>query len=563
MKQKFRLFIFFIPLLIYACAKQVPLTGGPKDVAPPELVSATPALNSTNFKSKTIKLKFNEYVKLNNVSQNLIISPPLDENPTVKLKGKTIEVKIDTSKLKKDVTYTLTFPDVIGDENENNLISSFVYAFTMGEIFDSLSIAGTLIDVLTQKPEADVTVLLHSDFSDSIFYKNMPDYVARTDKNGKFLIPNIAEKPYHIFALKDINKNFKFDLPTEKIAFLDTIIIPSVEIDTAIFVDTTMISDTTNSLDSLKSIQKTYKFKPDNIKLILFDNNKQKQYIKSYKRLNDNYLELIFNSTQYENYSLKVVNDNDAFFVAKENPDTIFIWLNNIPENKDSLRIVMNYTCPVTLGNIDDTLKFMKAAKEFKDTAEVLKIVSDVKILNKFKIAAKYPVESFDVLKTALQIKEDSIFKSIDFQLVKDSSDVRNLIIEANFIDTNKYIFIVDSAAIKDIYGLTNLKIDTIEIKPTPLSELSELKISFSKSGNYIVELLLNDKIIYSQYTDNQAVVFEHIKPASYQIKIIEDKNGNKRWDSGDYSKLLQPEPIDFYPENYEVKANFQHEIIY
>ena len=223
--KKFGFSIFVVvlaSLLVLACAKQVTLTGGKKDVTPPEPQVASPANGSTNFSSKHIVVKFNEYITLNDVSSKLIVSPPLDEKPVAVVSGKKLKITLKPSQLKPNTTYSLNFNDAVADINENNALNSFVYAFSTGDEIDSLAFAGTVFDAFTRKPVEDAWVLLYRNFSDTAVSTTMPDYITKVNKQGNFRINFVAENDYRIFALRDNNSNFKFDLPEECIAFIDS-----------------------------------------------------------------------------------------------------------------------------------------------------------------------------------------------------------------------------------------------------------------------------------------------------------------------------------------------------
>src|SRR5574344_2483573 len=191
MKKFSNYIIFLIPIIIFACAKQVSLTGGDKDITPPELTLSKPETGTVNFAENVITFKFNEYVKLNSAQQKLIVSPPLETNPTVRLNGKYVKILFDDTKLKDNTTYSINLSNIIGDNNENNLIRSFIYSFSTGNVIDSLCISGKLSDVLTGEAMEDVTVLLHSDMSDSAFSKVVREYIGKTDKDGAVLLQNL------------------------------------------------------------------------------------------------------------------------------------------------------------------------------------------------------------------------------------------------------------------------------------------------------------------------------------------------------------------------------------
>lgn len=557
MKKFSNYIIFLIPIIIFACAKQVSLTGGDKDITPPELTLSKPETGTVNFAENVITFKFNEYVKLNSAQQKLIVSPPLETNPTVRLNGKYVKILFDDTKLKDNTTYSINLSNIIGDNNENNLISSFIYSFSTGNVIDSLCISGKLSDVLTGEAMEDVTVLLHSDMSDSAFSKVIPDYIAKTDKYGAFLLPNLSEKKYKIFALKDINNNYIFDLPTEEIAFIDSIIIPSVSQISRMEYDT-VAKDTVKIISSI--------FKPDNIELFLFRENKQAQFIKTKDRLLENHLQIIFNATQYENFEISFKNIPDSSLIIQNitNPDTISIWIkDSVFSKKDSITAFIKYKDPIYLDSIHyDTVIFNNILNKFTDSIENIIIKQDIKDFNKFILTTKYPILDFYQEKISL-CSDDSTKKLFPISLKKDSIDPRKIIITTTNIEENSnLLFVIDSAFVVDINGLVN---NTSKTKITTLSSKSfgELTVRLKENKKYIVELLQSDKLKYKKISESNLISFDKIKPGKYKIKITEDLNGNGRWDTGDYSKKLQAEPIFFYPDQYEIKENFSHEVIF
>lgn len=557
MKRYLIYLLFIILIIIFAtCAKQVTLTGGDQDITPPEITLLEPESRTLNFAAKNILFKFNEYVKLNNAQQNLIVSPPLTTNPTVRLNGKYVKILLDGVEFKDSTTYTINLSNIIGDNNENNLITSFIYSFSTGDKLDSLCISGILVNELASEEQEGVTVLLHSDFSDSAFLKNTPDYITKTEKGGKFFIPNIAKKNYKIFALKDINNNHKFDLPTEGIAFLDSIITPTV-------IETSKMQYDTVAKDSIEI--KTLIFKPDNIKLLFFTENKQPQFIKSYKRLFYNHFEIKFNSTQYEKFEIKFKNIPDSSLIIhkKNNPDTISVWIkDSIFSKKDTIIAYLKYTDPIFLDTIHyDTLKLSKIDATFNDSIESITITQDINNFNKFIISSKYPIKEFFKEKISL-MSDDSINYKYVFSIEKDSINPHKLILITEIAEEIKLLFSIDSAFIFDIYSLTN---NRTEAKITSLANkaFGELIVKLPENKDYIVELLQSDIVKYSIATKNNEITIKKIKPGKYKIKVIDDKNANKRWDTGNYSKKLQAEPIKTYQEEYEIKENFTHEVIF
>ena len=555
--KKFGFSIFVVvlaSLLVLACAKQVALTGGVKDVTPPEPHAASPANGSTNFSSKRIVVKFNEYIKLNDVSSKLIVSPPMEEKPVAVVSGKKLKITLKPSQLKPNTTYCLNFNDAIADINENNALNSFVYAFSTGTEIDSMSFAGTVFDAFTRKPVDDAWVMLYTDFSDTAVSSVMPDYITKVNKNGNFRINYVAENDYKIFALRDNNSNFKFDLPEESIAFIDTVFRPSVEI----------------SYDTLKSKKDTLAdsivakshFLPDDIKLLLFKENKTPQFFKSSKRLKRNHFEFVFNFTQYESYKFIVPGDDSAFVWAKENPDTVLLWLKDTSLiASDTLKILAEYVDPAFPDSIHtDTLKFRKQDKLMTDTVLTMKLSKDKRPDADYSISFSLPIDTFDESKLKIYGAVDTLFEEMEFKVERDSLCPLNLKVVAEIAEGRKYRIVADSAFATCIYGYAN-KSDSVEIVPMRETDFGALKVIFQDDRPYLVELLQSDKVKARASVDSRQVSFVYLLPGKYDIRIIDDENGNGRWDTGDYSQHRQAEKVFYYPQPYEIRSSWEHEV--
>ncbi len=541
-------------LLVVACAKQVVLTGGAKDTNPPEVKACAPENGSTNFSEKHIVVKFNEYIKLNDVSSKLIVSPPMDEKPTAVVSGKKLKITINEKNLKPNTTYCLNFNDAVADINENNALNSFVYAFSTGPQIDSLEFAGSVFDAYTRKPVDDAWVMLHTDFSDTAVVSQIPSYITKVDKNGKFIIKYIADAEYKTFALRDNNSNFKFDLPEESIAFIDTVFRPSVEV----IHDTIMPKDTA---DTLKVVTK-YNHKPDDVKLLLFKENKTPQYFRSSKRVRRNYFELVFNFTQYEKYSFTVPGDDSIFVWAKENPDTVFLWLKDTSLiAADTMKILAEYVDPAFPDSTHhDTLKFRKQDKLFCDTVLKMTLPEEKMPNSDYYISFSLPIEDFDSEKVALFSQVDTVYERIDCSVESDSLNPLNVKVLGDISEGNSYKLVVDSAFATCIYGYANAA-DSVEFVPKREAELGSLKIIFPSDRKYFVELLQNEKLISVQKVSDRTAEFQYLLPGKYDIRVVEDENENGRWDTGDYSKHVQPENVFYYPDSYEIRSSWQHEI--
>ncbi|MCK5170734.1 MAG: Ig-like domain-containing protein, partial [Bacteroidales bacterium] len=225
------------------CAKIVAPTGGPKDEEHPLIVEIDPPDKTVNFDSKKISITFNEFIQLKDLNNNLIISPPVEEKPDIKVKGKALVIEF-AEELKDSTTYNIYFGNSVQDYNEGNPIENFQYVLSTGSYIDSLSIKGQVINSFNLLPEEGVFVMLYKDSEDSVPIKQIPDYISKTNEEGYFRINNIRENQYKLFCLRDLNKNYLFDLPSEEIAYTDSLI--QFELVTHIHVDTIYKADSIN-----------------------------------------------------------------------------------------------------------------------------------------------------------------------------------------------------------------------------------------------------------------------------------------------------------------------------
>lgn len=543
--------LIIVGVLAVACAKQVALTGGQKDVTPPAMKDSKPENGSRNFNGKKIEISFNEYIKLNDVSSKLIVSPPLDEPLSPVVSGKKVKISIKPDLLKPNTTYCLNFNDAIVDLNEGNAMNSFVYAFSTGDEIDSLEVSGTVIDAFTKKTVDNVWVVLHSNLSDTAIVTTMPDYITKVDKSGRFSIPFIRDGQYKIYALRDNNSNFKFDLPEEEIAFIDTIFTP-----TAI-----------EKIDSVKKndsviLKTSYEKLPNDIELMLFKENKSPQYIQSFKRVRKNYFEVVFNSKQTERYKFTVFNDPTAIISSKAVADTVFIWLRDTAAMAtDTSRIYAEYVDPAFPDSIRyDTLKIRRQDNLKVDTCIKLACPQIKEPHKDYVFISSTPIESFDMEKVHFFDVTDTIPVAIDAKIIRDTSNMLACRIVGDFGEKMDYLVVMDSAFISDIYGNVT-DIDSVSFSVGKESDYGSLKINFNDDNPYHVQLLQGDKVVCESSVKDRVVEFTYIKPTKYSLRAIKDDNHNGRWDTGELQNHLQPENVIYYPNDYEIRSSWEHEI--
>lgn len=510
---------------LWSCAQRAALTGGEKDVLPPEIEATLPENQTLNFTSKEIVVEFNEFVRLSNLQNQLIVSPLMKETPEVMIKGKKMVVKLPDG-LEPNTTYSLNFGDAIIDITENNPYPNYKYVFSTGDYIDSLSYSGKVLNAEDLTPKAAVFVMLYNQLEDSVPLKQKPNYLAKTNADGLFSITNIAAGTYKVFALDDINGNYLYDLPNEQVAFLNEAI----------------------QLDSNTSDAALYLFaKESEIQFVKKIENKQ------YGKLT---VELNNPSTHVE-----VFNEDDKPIVcsAKETSKNQLqhtFWLQNEVSTDQQTFIIKDKGKTIDTANVEMIIK-----QDFKDT--LLSISSNATALfdlNKtLEITTHQPLAVFE--KEKIKLFEDSVL--VDFQLKKDSLSALKLNVNYVFKENKSYKLLVEPVAFTSVYELKN---DTLvaSFKTKQEENYGNLKLVVTPGfiENYIVQLLQKNEVIQEFFeVGKQTVNISYLNPGEYKIKLIIDNNSNKKWNTGNYEQNLQPERVIFYQDNITIRENWDNEI--
>lgn len=587
-----------IILILYACASTGTPDGGPYDETPPKFVRATPDPNSTGNTRKKIAIEFDEFIKIENAAEKVIISPPQTEMPEVKASGKRVLVEFfDT--LRANTTYTIDFGDAIVDNNEGNPMGNFAYAFSTGETIDTMEVSGTVLNAQDLEPIKGIQVGLHKNLNDTAFTKLPFDRISRTDSRGRFSIKGVAPGKYRIYALKDGNQNYLFDSKTEIIAYSDSLIIPSME--PATRQDTTWNAIDTLKIDTVKTVHYTH-FMPDDIILRAFKEETTMQYLAKSEREQLNRFSLYFSAKADTLPTVTGLDfdEKDAFIIESSlKNDTIRYWIKDtVLCERDTLTLQLDYLYTDTLGNLvpkRDTLYMMnklskekrlamakeemeKKEKEMKkrrkkgDTLNVVETVffkmnvdapSSMDINRNICISFEEPVQSIDTAAIHVDVKVDTLWNEERFIFVSDSVIPRRYYILSDWKPGNEYRLRIDSTAIKSIYGLHTNKVEnTVKIKT--LEEYGTLYLNIKGvEGNAVVQLLnSSDAVVREQkLKENNTCDFYFLQPnTKYYIRMYIDSNNNGKWDAGVYDKKIQPEEVYYFPKVWEMKANFEFE---
>lgn len=591
-----------LPLLLmlviigYSCASMGTPDGGPYDEMPPKFLGSSPKLHAVNVKSTKFELEFDEFIKLEKASEKVVVSPPQLEQPEIKVMGKKVVGELlDT--LKDGVTYTIDFSDAIVDNNEGNPMGHFTYSFSTGSSIDTMEVSGTVLNAADLEPIKGIQVGLHKNLNDSAFTKLPFDRVSRTDSRGHFSIRGVAPGKYRIYALMDGNQNYLFDSKTEAIAFSDSIIIPSMVPATR---QDTIWKDTL-TIDTIKTIGYT-RFMPDDIILRVFKEENTRQYFSRGQRDKENHFILKFSAKADTLPTLTGLNfDATDAFVVEPNigNDSICYWIkDSLVYQMDTLEIQMDYLFTDSLNQLvpkTDTIylankltreqkeKLAKKEAEAKEKERKKKEKKGEKIapeptpflnmkvdapssfdINKnILLSFEEPVIRMDTSAIHISVKEDTLWVKTPFLLVADSVVPRQYEILASWEPEKEYKLQIDSAAILGLYGLHTNKVEqTLKVKKQDQYGTLLLNLP-GVEQTCIVELLdSSGKVLRQQaVTPEGTADFYYLAPnTKYYIRLFNDRNGNKLWDTGVFEKGIQPEEVYYFPKVWEMKANFEFE---
>lgn len=498
-------------------------TGGVTDITAPKAVKTTPDDNTINFNANTFSVEFNEYIELDNVTQKLIVSPPLNSRPEVSSRLNKLIVKWKDS-LKANTTYIFDFSNAVKDYTEGNKMSNFSYSFSTGNYIDSLSYSGKVIDAFTLKPVSNKLAMLYNvQRGREIMRTEKPDYITRLDTFGVFRFRNLAEGAYNLIILDDKNQNFIYDLPTEAIAFSPQPITP------------TLLTDSVIKKDSLPT---SYFFEPK-------DSNIS---IENKVLLSDRKLQLVFSNPAARNIDIKFENDTSILKVFSVAMDTLICYA--IGEKTfDTLR------AEISLDTVKEKIEMYYSVKR-KPTLSPTFTISDANkeldYFNNLRLNLPFPCKEGIVITT--KIICDSVTNNITLISKADFLESTELLPEGKH-----YNLVIDSGTLCNMLGQTNDLLSCF-FAVTKSEDYGKISLTIEPNGHYTVLLeSVQGKVITQKQAENK-VIFDNIKEDKYKIKIIHDTNNNGKWDTGNFDTDIQPEKVEYFEKILTIRKNWEIE---
>lgn len=505
----YRYWIFFYTgiSVMFSCASTGSLTGGPKDNVPPKLDSlrSTPNLQKF-FQKQDLVFYFDEFIEVKDAVNQVLVSPPLTYLPKIEARGKKVTFRFnDKEELRENVTYTIHFGDAIVDFREGNKLQNFSFVCSTGPYIDSMSLSGVIYDALSGKPAENFIVMLHENLADSAVVKLKPYYSVKTDKQGNFTFRNIKADTFRIFALKDGNVNFKYDLPTEEIAFLNETVqltadkpAPAVKMISSLPVPKRKLM--ARNTKGFGKISLQYNTSPATVNV-----NIPESGITYFKDISGDTLHIYY---QTQRDSLSVIADQDTVKVKIEGRGQ---WTKNS--------------------------KFSRTVTNFSESM----LISDT-------VSISFNVPFDTILKDSITIS-DTVGVLSGWNWGKTSNGRSLLIFNRTWRPGMPYTMLIPKGALTDIYGRT---LDTMRfsfrfLPPEKLSTLDLAVSDLDSSSIYIVKVYKDSKVFFERSISKTSVIKDIINgllPQEYKVDVIEDRNQNGKWDPGDYWNRQQPEFI-------------------
>ncbi len=590
-----------------SCARMGRPDGGWYDETPPSVVDTYPDDGGTGVKARKISIVFDEFIKLDNATEKVVVSPPQAEQPDIKSTGKRIVVELKDS-LRANTTYTVDFSDAISDNNEGNPLGNYTYSFSTGSVIDTLQVAGSVLAAADLEPVKGALVGLYADLADSAFTAKPMLRVARTDSRGHFVIRGVAPGTYRVYALADADGDYRFSQKSEQIAFTRQIFTPGFE--SAVRQDTTW----TDSLH-IKSIARVgyTRFTPDDIVLRAFNEPVADRYLLKAERAEANRFTLFFSYGSDRLPPLRGLDfDSDGALLIEPSArrDTVTYWLRDTAlVNRDTLNVQVAYLGTDTLGNLvpqTDTLQILskqpyakrmrQAKKDFEDwqkrqerkrkKGEPYDTVPPPPALRldiaggetidpdrTLRFDFDTPVAAADTSKIHLYARHDSLWYEARFRfrarpVVAPGDTVsastprspRQYTFAGEWRPGVEYSLEIDSMAFTDIYGNHTPSVKR-GLKVRSTDEYGSLVFTMSglpDSAAAVVELLdAQDRAVKRVPVQDGTAQVYYITPGKYYARVFVDDNRNGVWDTGDYAAARQPEAVYYYPEAVECKAKW------
>ena len=550
--------ILLTALVLVGCANRgVGPQGGPKDSIPPTAVKSVPENGTVNFTGRRIEITFNEYIQLDNISANLLMSPPQQRPPDVKARGKRVLIQF-TDSLRDSTTYTIDFGDAICDYTEKNPIHGYCFGFSTGPTIDTLETTGVVLDAENLKPRKGIIVGIHDDLSDTAFTKHPFLRIARTDSMGLYRIANMHAGTYRLYAVDDVSRDNRLT-PGESVAFAEQTI--------------TVTAPDTAATDSLPAHRDT---------LYLFMPQQQRLYLQRTTRDEQHRIRIAFSTGPDSLPTIRPLIDSlnyNTYF--SRNNDTVTLWLlDSASIRPDSLYFEVRYRRTDSLFHLEwatDTVLARWRAPRLSAKAQAAQERNRRNRRLGIKTNASKNFELYDTLRltaaTPLALireeamhlyerkEKDTVDHPVPFTIAPHDTLPLQLLFVAKLEPGKKYELCLDSAALTDVYGITHVAGSYSLTLKTP-EDYSTIRVTIEPFDPSMRIQVLNgrEQVLQEQSAQSDGALFRYLKPDAYYLRMYKDVNGDGKWTTGSWDDKRQPEKVYVNPTKIQTKSNWDFE---
>lgn len=528
---------FIYIIFLASCARQSAPTGGPKDTIPPVLVRAIPPNETINFDERKLELIFSEDIILNAPKEQLIVTPTIGKDYKITSRKNTVTLEF-TEPLLDSTTYTFNFRETVKDITEKNPVRNLTLAYSTGSYIDSLSIEGTVYDMLKGKEAADATVALHVENDTFFIFEHPAVYFTKTDKQGKFRIDHLKPDNYFIYAFQDKNRNLIVNSRSESYGFLsehqyllenvEGVKIGMVSLDAGPLKITS--ARPYNTYFNIKTTKNLRTFHMEAIDSLSYTFGENQANIRVYDTTEKD-------SIQVHLLALDSIDNKiDTTLYAK------FLARQVTPENFTADVISTKITSQT--GQFDAVLRLSKPLRSINFDSMYFQLDSLTRVQFLAEDVTWHPLER----RLLISKKTDPAL----FSNGEPNGQARRGRPPVPETDEKKQLKKINelnlrTAAFISIEGDTSAAI-VQQIKPLSEQDLSIINIGVRTSEeSFIVQLIDRDFKVVQQVANQTNVRFQKVVPGDYQIRLIIDRNQNGRWDPGNYFEKQEAEPIIYY----------------
>lgn len=592
--------LFFASAFFSRCASMMIPTGGPRDTLPPVIVNMTPDNFSTDrplVGHGKIYIEFDEFVQLKDQQKEFFTSPQMKKKPTVTLRGRGIVIQLRDTLL-PNTTYALNFGSALRDNNEGNPLHSMRYVFSTGPEIDSMILSGYTADAYKADSVSKTFIWFFPADSvediaeyDSTIFKYKPAVIARAENNGIFIAQNLKPVPYRVYAVQDKNDNQLYEPGSDQVGFLDGTYNPAALPDFAMWYD---------------SLRHYVSAEPQLYLRMFTDRAFRRQVLAQSERPFQHKALLYFSAPHPQIDSIRFDSIPEGGFIVDPQTvgrDTLALWFTvpsaQLPDTlrgsvtyfkHDSVNVLRRVTEPLKLSwrfieTKEQQREREKLERERRRAEEAgeewteprkpspfafkLPLNGEINPENHLTVDFDYPLARLDSAAMLLTLlKADNSVEDVPVRFVRDTALLRRWYVRAPWKPEGQYTLTIPAGAITDVAGFTN---DSIVGKYTVLDSEKFATVKIDVRGRegmqYIVQLLDGSGSLKQERRGvvSGPVRFNYVSPGEIKFRVIEDLNGNGKWDSGDVVARRQPERAEMFVdeqggETFATKANWDIE---